>query len=284
MRDILSILLMFILVQTLGLYVGVNLVKSEQFEILNVAPGQDSSNPYNSLLFMVYIILGAVFLLFLIKYYKGIMIFRLLEASIIFIASNIVFSVILFSFNVSLAFELSIILSLALAGAKFFRPELRNLAAVLSSSGVGAIFGFSLDILPAILLVLALSVYDILSVFWTRHMVVMAQSLGKMNLSFAISAEKKVKRKIRVEGVEKEQEERSLLELGTGDLAIPLMLSVSAYRWGGLPSAIGVIIFSSIALFGVLTYVSKYRTFLPALPPLAIGGLFGLFVVKLLTN
>ena len=64
------------------------------------------------------------------------------------------------------------------AAAKFLMPRLKNAVAVISSAGVGAIFGFSLDPLPAIAFMVGLSFYDIWAVYGTRHMITMARELG----------------------------------------------------------------------------------------------------------
>jgi presenilin-like A22 family membrane protease len=52
-------------------------------------------------------------------------------------------------------------------------PDLwtRNLIDSLSYAGAGALFGAMIGVIPALILLGVLSLYDILSVFWTKHMV-----------------------------------------------------------------------------------------------------------------
>lgn len=295
MRDIAVIVSLFLLVQFLGLYTGVALVLSTPADVypLSNPIGQGSGSILNAVFFVAAVMLGAVFFLLLFKFYRGNMLFRLLEFFIILAASEVVFEIILINLNVSYAFIPALILAFGLAVAKFVKPSFKNVAAVVSSAGVGALFGFSLNLVPAIAFLLLLGVYDVLSVFWTGHMITMAREFGKRGLSFSVSAETKVK--VKKPGMKKPVEEKATLELGTGDMSIPLMLAVAAFKQGcmlgftcvdvnrGVFLALGVVAGSTIALAAVLYYVSTRRAFLPALPPIALGGLVGLLVASILS-
>ena len=117
-------------------------------------------------------------------------------------------------------------------------------------------------------------------------MVEMARELSTRQLSFAVTAKevpaRKQDEKIEVY-VERANKEGDRLDLGTGDLSVPAMLSVSAYTLGpnGLIYSFAVAIGSTLALYALLKFVSKERVFLPALPPICLGGMLGLLVVKL---
>lgn len=295
MREVAFILLFFLIVQLLGLYVGANLVLQEtEFQTYNVGQiGGGSESAYNSFFFVAAVLGGAVLLIILLKFYRGTLLFKILEFLVVFVASQIVFEVVLINLGFDYSFLLAFACAFCLAAAKFFVPKLKNVTAIVSSAGVGAIFGFSLYILPAIIFIILLSVYDVLSVFWTKHMVLMAKEFSKRQLSFSVSVEKEYK--VKIPRKKKPVIQKSMLELGTGDMSIPLMLAVSAFRWGcsnaagscvlslaGLVDAFAVIIGSSLALYVVLWYVLTRKAFLPALPPLALGGLIGLAIAKLL--
>ncbi|MEM3030358.1 MAG: presenilin family intramembrane aspartyl protease [Candidatus Micrarchaeia archaeon] len=287
MRQVAVILAFFLAVQFLGLYIGAVLeLNRSEFAAFNVAVAPEGGIA-PPLLFLVAVVAGAAFLVILFHFYKGLLLFKLMEAFIILVASNIVFYVILLSLGIPFYYALAFLLSLGVALAKFFSPRFKNLAAILASAGVGAVFGFSLDLLPAVIFVVGLSLYDVLAVFFTRHMVVMAQELGRRNLAFSVSAEQKVKVKLPRRKAPVEQ--RSVLELGTGDLSIPCMLAVSAFKygnalslWHGAAYALASIGGSSLALVLVLYAVLRGRLFLPALPPLAFGGLAGIALARLL--
>jgi len=275
-----NILAFYLVAQFLGLFVGVYLVQAAvvypEFQELNVAPGGDSGSVMNSALFLVYVLVGAVVMILVLKFYKGDLLFKLLEAGTLFIASNIVFFVIFAALGIPFEWVLALLVSAAVSIVKFFTPKLKNAAAILASAGVGAVFGFSLDIVPALVFVVGLSAYDFLSVFWTGHMVYMAKELGKKNLAFSVAATEEVR------GA-KGKPERSTLGLGTGDMVIPLMLAVSAYKISYSPvDSLAVLFGGMTGLFLVLWYVTSRKTFLPALPPITACALACLGLVKLL--
>ncbi|MFH1471122.1 MAG: presenilin family intramembrane aspartyl protease, partial [Candidatus Micrarchaeota archaeon] len=207
----------------------------------------------------------------------------------------------------------ALLFALVLAIAKYKMPSLKNTVAVISSAGVGALFGISLDVLPAVLFIVGLSVYDVIAVFYTKHMLTMAREMGKRQMSFSVSVESVEKRKATPEekermtkeaeakrkaeikelkasgkkvpaayakvGPPKEYvEEKRHLELGTGDMAIPLMLAVSVLRFGGIGLALATVVGACAGLYFTLDYVFSRKTFLPALPPISGGALLALAI------
>jgi len=293
MKTYLQVALFFALTQLLGIYAGVVLINAamanEDIQSLSVAPLADADDPANALFFLAYILFGAGMIILAARFYKGMIMFQLLEAMVIFSASSIVFfAFALFPLGMGLLEALAFggALGALLAAAKFFRNEAKNTAAIISSAGVGAIFGFSLGFLPATIFTILLSIYDYIAVFKTRHMVEMARELSTRQLSFAVTAKNVPARKPKetVEAyVERANTEGERLDLGTGDLSVPAMLSVSAYTLGpnGLIYALAVATGSTLALYALLKFVSKEKVFLPALPPICLGGMIGLLLVKL---
>jgi len=293
MKTYLQVALFFALTQLIGIYAGVVLIQgamaNNDLLALSVAPMPNANDPMNALFFLGYILLGAVMVILAARYYKGMIMFQLLESMVIFSASSIVFfAFALYPLNMGLEEALLFggILGLGLAAAKFIRSEAKNAAAIISSAGVGAIFGFSLGFLPAVIFTILLSIYDYIAVFKTRHMVEMARELSTRQLSFAVTAKevpaRKKDEKIEVY-VERANKEGDRLDLGTGDLSVPAMVAVSAYTLGpnGLIYSFAVAAGSTIALYALLKFVTKERVFLPALPPICLGGMLGLLVVKL---
>jgi presenilin-like A22 family membrane protease len=292
MKTYLQVALFFAVTQLLGIYAGVALITAAatnpDMQSLSVAPLPDANDPLNAVFFLGYILFGAVMVILFARHYKGMMMFRLLEAMVIFSASSIVFFAVAMSLGMEFisALLMGSVLAALLAGAKFVWPEAKNAAAIISSSGVGAIFGFSLGFLPAVIFTILLSIYDYIAVFKTRHMVEMARELSTRQLSFAVTAknvpERKPKETVEVY-VERANREGERLDLGTGDLSVPAMMSVSAYTLGpnGLIYSLAVAAGSTVALYALLKFVSKEKVFLPALPPICLGGMLALLVVKL---
>lgn len=290
------ITLFFAITQIIGIFTGsVLLSKSlvyEEINELSVAPTfitSDQNSPLNALVFLLYVVLGAILIIILSRFYQGLLLYKIIELTVLSAASAITFFAFLLWIGMSVfnALLLGSITGFALATLKFYRPEFQNLAAIISSAGVGALFGFSLGFIPILIFVVLLSLYDYIAVFKTKHMLVLAKELSSRQLSFSVTAKsippklKKEKMKDYIERVEKEGER---IDLGTGDLAVPVMLSVSSLEIGhNAPIyAISVAGGATISLIVLLYFLSRKRVVLPALPPLSLGGLTFLLIARLL--
>src|SRR5207247_1284901 len=134
---------------------------------------------------------------------------------------------------------------------------------IVTAAGVTAILGISFGILPAILLLVALAVYDAWAVYRTKHMVTLADELTSQRLPILLVIPKKAGYSFREQKSLKEQvasgEEREAMFVGLGDLIIPGILSVSAFTFLGplsgssaaLPGSLLVAIGSVIGSLGV---------------------------------
>ncbi|MCX8197074.1 MAG: presenilin family intramembrane aspartyl protease [Candidatus Micrarchaeota archaeon] len=295
MRPLFFILVFFVLTQLFGIFTGfVLLSKSEIYSEINelsVAPKElipDPNSPLNAFVFLAYILLGAVFILLLSRFYKGFLLFKLLELSVISVASGIVFFALFLSFGLAFwdAIIFGSILGAMLGLLKFLHSGFQNAAAIISSAGVGALFGFSLGFVPILLLVVLLSLYDYIAVFRTKHMLSMAKELTSRDLSFSVTATSIPKRKKNEKlqsFISRAKEEAERIDLGTGDLSVPTMLSVSAMTLGPNPFAyaFAVAFGATFSVFLLLVVVSRMKIILPALPPICLGGLLLLFLVRL---
>ncbi len=302
MRAISQIVLFFILAQVLGILTGSGLIEAAKqipdLNELNISPVGEPDSLANSVIFIAYIIFGAAMFILMARFYRGVLLFRLLESMVIFSASFVVFFAFLLSylgFGLDNSFLPSAFLSLLLAAGKYFFEQAKNAAAIISSAGVGALFGFSIGFLPTLLFVVLLSAYDYIAVFKTRHMVALAREFTSRSLSFSVTAHapkqvssaspaKKMASATKASSLSVEPKDERL-DLGTGDIAIPAMLAVSAYSLGGplggIENSIAVMAGSSLALLLLLNLVVKRKIFLPALPPLCLGGLIALLILRL---
>lgn len=293
MKPYMQVALFFALTQALGIYTGIVLITgavlNEDIRNLSVAPIPEADDPLNAVFFIIYIVAGAVMIMLAARFFKGMMFFRLLEFVVISSASAIVFFaavLAILGLDFLTALGIGMLLGFLLALAKFLSNEVKNAAAIISSAGVGALFGFSLGFLPAIIFIVLLSLYDYIAVFKTKHMIAMARELSTRQLSFAVTAKSLPKRmpsEADTAYVQRANMEGERLDLGTGDLSVPAMISVSAYSLGpnGLVYALAVGIGSTLSLYLLLRFVSERRVFLPALPPICLGGMLALLLVKL---
>lgn len=266
-----KVLLMFVLTQFLGLYTGVFIIEDAKAnpvvqEYLTVEQGI-SSLP----LFFIYILVGAAIFILLIRFHLEILL-SFLEFAVISVTSSILFYAMLRPFisDPITAMGISALLGIILAISKHFMHALKNPAAILSSAGAGAVFGFSFTFIASLIFLFLMAIYDYIAVFRTKHMVSMAREIIKQDMSFTITAKEKLP-----------TGRETRLDLGTGDLALPIMAEVSAYQIHPL---------FSLAMMGgavagvtfVLVYAWRKKVFLPAIPFIFSGIIVSLLASILL--
>ncbi len=306
-RQLLYIIAMFMFVQFFGLLLGIALFNGEVLPIPSQQSQSFFSTPLDLLFYVAYIIIVSLILILLFRIYKGRKLFIAFEAVVIFVASMIVFMVIFGLINdstiltvygtpITTNFSIAVIAALVLIYLKNRKPQLRNVAAIIASVGVGLILGISFPFYIALLFMGLIAIYDFVAVFITKHMLALARVAEDNNLALLIGVnevEALPARSLDKGYVEEYRKNRSKLkngkelgnmlgnnlvpiaarvELGTGDLAIPLMVAISAYSPGPNFVLSFFVIFGAIAgLLLTMFILRKYKRALPAIPPLFFG-------------
>ncbi|HLD58075.1 MAG TPA: presenilin family intramembrane aspartyl protease [archaeon] len=255
-RLLFQLILLFVLTQAIGLFVAFNLISGISAGTIE-QPGIITQNPddiANALFLIAYILVGTGFFLFAIKFVKRPWLFKVLELFILFFTAGLLFE---FALGEPWGILLAIIL---VASRIIFRKNiwLRNLGSIISSATVGALVGITLGVIPILVFITALSIYDYIAVFKTKHMVTLAKGIQGKNLGFTLAM----------------PTPKHTFELGTGDLVIPLAFATSAMQNSlplGFPNyffiAIFILLGSIVGLILTLEYLSKrIGTALPALP------------------
>jgi len=141
---------------------------------------------------------------------------------------------------------LALLLTLAVMLLLHYYPEWYILDAfgILVCAGVTSLLGVSMTVMPVIILMVILAVYDAISVYKTRHMVALAEGAIKMKapLLFVVpkSRDYSFRRKDAVSismGNDKKKGDRGAYFLGMGDAIIPSILVISA-SWSYPPGDI----------------------------------------------
>lgn len=155
---------------------------------------------------------------------------------------------------------------------------------ILIGAGVAAIFGASLEVLPVIILLILLAVYDAISVYKTKHMITLAEGVMDMKTPILFVIPKRKDYSFIKEGIGKLADggERSAFIIGMGDMIMPSILVVSAnvfmkgWRLGGMINlpALGAIIGSLAGLIVLLYFVMSGKP-QAGLPPLCGGTILG---------
>ncbi|HPC10302.1 MAG TPA: presenilin family intramembrane aspartyl protease [archaeon] len=262
-KFILYFLLIFIVVQAIGLFVANSYATSG---LVTGIFTKDPNNIWNAVGIFLEILLLTAIILFLRKFSKKSGYLVILE----FLA---LFAGLLLFLDIFLVYLLAAIVSLFLVILKYYLSSQKrylklsiwynNCLLAIAIGAAGAIIGLSLGILPVIVFLLLLSLYDIIAVFYTKHMVKLAKIFTKQKVSFLFVIPTK----------------NGAFQLGGGDLVIPLTICASLFfvliqsfpfKIAILP-IIGIWIASIIGLIWTFYAIGKYKLkAVPALPPQAI--------------
>jgi presenilin-like A22 family membrane protease len=259
-------------------------------------------NPLNVVVFLVLLLAFTLFILVLIRLGVKFLLTAIIALSLFFTFYYIFASlVLLLAGETTLAGLAPLALSIGATLLLFMYPEwyVIDTLGILLCAGVASIFGIAVGILPALLLLTLLAVYDAISVYRTKHMITLAEGVlsVKAPILFVIPKRRDysfIKEGITIgsegdgeeqEGEKKEGEkkERGAFIIGMGDLIMPSILVVSAYvfiqvpGWAVSPPAIGAVIGSLAGLAVLLRAVSKGKP-QAGLPPLNGGTIAGFLI------
>jgi presenilin-like A22 family membrane protease len=230
----------------------------------------DPSSPVNPFIYIFLVIVLTAIILVLIKYGRQ----RIIQAIFyfsIFITMLYVFLPILLQFDSEGI--VALIASLAIAGGLLFLLAksgewyVIDAIGLIIGVGVTAILGMSLSVLPVIILLVIMAVYDAISVYKTKHMVALAEGVAPLRLPvlFVVPNERGfTMEKVEKHGVvKKEGSEREAFFMGVGDAVIPGLLVVSASLY--LPEAAAPLMTANLwaaagaMIGGLLGYLVLFR-------------------------
>jgi presenilin-like A22 family membrane protease len=247
---------------------------------------EDTSNPVNIIYIFVIIIVMTVLILIIAKYWKK----QVIQVIILFAIGYTAFFIflplfaLLFSDVITIVFSVVLAVVLVVALYKFPEWYVIDICGVVVGAGAIAIFGISLSILLVIVLLVTLAVYDAISVYKTKHMIDLADTVMDLKLPVLlvvpkirryslIKETKSLKEKL------KENEERDAFFMGLGDIVMPGILVVAAYQniSDGLPVALSVLAGTLIGFLVLMTFVIKGKP-QAGLPLLCSGAILGYLI------
>ncbi len=189
---------------------------------------------------------------------------------------------------------IAVVIAVILGILLFKYPEwyIIDFIGLVVAGGVCAIIGISLAVLPILVLLVILAIYDAISVYKTKHMVDLADKVVDWHLpillvipktrSYSFIKQKGLKKQI------EDGEEREAMFMGLGDIIIPGTLAISAFTflnpissWASLTGnflvAIGVLIGTLFGFTALMRYVLKGNP-QAGLPLLNSGAIIGYFI------
>jgi presenilin-like A22 family membrane protease len=254
---------MFVVVESIGLYIAQTLFLQGLTQTSFTGNVNDVEN--SLILFGIMMVMTLVTLL-LMKRTKKLL--WLVEGLAIFSTSIIVFSAIFPTNDV-----LVILLTIALIAWRYTHKEdvvFRNVVSLIAIAGAGAYLGLSFGVIPVLAFICLLAIYDIIAVFYTKHMLEIGTTAVKNNFAFMVAI----------------PTEKHTFELGNGDLVIPLVVASSVLINGNFTNnglVAGLVLGASfVGLMFSIYSVSTGKKALPALPPQTLLMLIVIIVASLI--
>jgi presenilin-like A22 family membrane protease len=261
------------------------------FEEVGAVAFENPSDPLNLLYFFVILLVFTAIILLIIKFQKK----KALRIIFLGAATMLIFYVL---YPVLSIFATSVLsLGLSIIGAAILlivivkKPEWYVIDAVALLIGVGAtaMIGISLNIWIVIVLLIFMAAYDAVSVYRTKHMVDLADSVMDLKLPVMFVIPKKrgysllketkgLKEKLR------DEEEREAYFLGVGDVVFPGILAVAVFHNlvnNGFAMAMSVLAGTLSGFVALTVYVVKGKP-QAGLPFLCTGAILGYVIAGIL--
>jgi presenilin-like A22 family membrane protease len=241
---------------------------------------EDPTSTTNPFVYMLLILVFTALILLAIKLKRGWVLSGFILVSI---AASVYFVLVAFMSPL-----LALVPTLAVLLLLRYYPEWYVIDAfgIFVCAGISSLFGVSMTILPTLLLLVVLAVYDAISVYKTRHMVSLAEGVIKIKAPMLFIVPKSRDYSFRRDQVTVsvgEGQKRGAFFLGLGDAIIPTILVISANWSLPLQSFYGI----NLPAFGAM--LGTYLGFLflmstsrdkpqAGLPFLNSGVILGFFV------
>jgi presenilin-like A22 family membrane protease len=269
---------------------GLALLLTSTFESAGLKVFQNANDPWNLVVLFVMILGVTVVILLIARFWKK----QLIQIIILFAVGYTAFIIFqpLLALVISsdwMIIPISILLAVLLVAVLVKYPEwyVIDLCGIVIGTGAVALFGISLSILLVIIFLIGLAVYDAISVYKTKHMIDLADTVMDLKLPVLLVIPKVkryslIKETKRLKEQLKEGEERDAFFMGLGDVVMPGMLVAAVYTNvpNGLWVALSVIAGTLVGFAVLMTFVIKGKP-QAGLPLLCSGAILGYIVSSL---
>jgi presenilin-like A22 family membrane protease len=286
-KEIFAVIIMaflFILIHGLALLI------TEPFVEADMQAFEDPDNPINIAYIFVIMIVFTVLILLIAKFWKKQLIQAIILGAIGYTSAYVFFPLINRISSISISIVLSIIFAVVLIVVLFRYPEwyVIDFCGIIVGAGAIAIFGISLGILLVLILLIVLAIYDAISVYKTKHMIDLADTVMDLKLPVLLVVPKirhysLIKETKRLKEKLNEGEKREAFFMGLGDIVMPGILVVATYNNidNAFPVALSIIIGTLIGFAILMTFVMKGKP-QAGLPCLCGGAIAGYVISSLL--
>ncbi len=274
---------------------GLALLILHPFETAGIQPAfENPDDPVNILyIFFIMLVFTGVVLL-IAKFWKKQLIQFIILGAIGYTAFYAfflpAFSLLLPNVNAWIVFGISIAAALFLVFMLYKYPEwyVIDLCGIIVGTSAIIVFGISLAIWLIIILLIGLAVYDAISVYKTKHMIDLADTVMDLKLPVLLVVPKirnysLIRETKRLKEQIERDEEREAFFMGLGDIVMPGMLVVAVYYT--VPTALSVVVGTIIGTllgFSLLMHFVLKGNPQAGLPLLCGGAILGYIVSSLL--
>ena len=288
LKEFIAILIMglfFVIIHSLAL------LFTGTFKDAGMQAFENPDNVFNIAYILVIMLVFTISILIIAKYWKKKLIQILIVGAIGYTSFYVLYPLfgIILDFTISLL--LAIICAIVLVYVLIKYPEwyVIDICGIIVGAGAIAIFGISLGIFLVLILLVILAIYDAISVYKTKHMIELADTVMDLKLPVLLVVPKirkysLIKETKRLKEQLKDDDERDAFFMGLGDIVMPGILVVAIYSniTDGLALAFSVMIGTLIGFSILMLFVlkGKPQAGLPCLCGGAIGGyLIGSYVL-----
>jgi len=248
---------------------------------------EDQNDPFNIAYILVIMLVFTLVILLIAKYWKKQIIQILMVGAIGYTMAFVFYPLYAQFLTTIIAAALSVISAGLLVFILLYYPEwyVIDITGIFIGIGAIAIFGISLGVFITIILLIALAIYDAISVYKTKHMIDLADTVIDLKLPVLLVVPKirnysLIKETKRLKQKLEENEERDAFFMGLGDIVMPGILVAATYQSPelGLPIAISVIIGTLVGFSILMTFVVKGNP--QAGLPLLCGGAISGYIIS----
>ena len=221
--------------------------------------------------FLFSFLIATLLMLLFLKIFKGKFMFEIFFSGAVIFGAQGPLGIIFAKFT-------AFLIAIAIAILRFIYPRIltQNVAIIVGIAGIAASLGMSVKPLMALIILILLSVYDIIAVYKTHHMIKLFKGMAKRGAVLALVIPKSFSLWFSKFEIIKLENKNEFIFLGTGDLALPIFFAVSAFS-SGIEFSL-FIIFGAVIGFAVnhLIFINqKEKKPIPALPAIAFFSILG---------
>ncbi len=201
---------------------------SKPLDINNFRAFENPEDTGNVLVWVAIILIFTAFIFLIIKLNKKWIIQGIILVTVAWTMYFVFYALFSPFLSPEINLGLTLLLSVGLTAALYKFPEwyVIDLTGVIIGAGAASMFGISMEIIPTLLLLVVLAVYDYIAVYRTKHMVALAEGVMDLRLPILLVVPKHLRYSFLTEKFDKE--EREAFFMGLGDAVMPALLVVSA--------------------------------------------------------